>query len=458
MAGQQYFYDEQVRRYLVQFMRLFSGFSVQTGKTTSTGDPYMVQVPIRYGDSSRIASILNQEASENVVSSAPFISCYITAIEMDRERSQEPYFQDTVSVVERKFDEDLQQYVNVLGNKYSVKRLMPVPYRMEMTVDIWTSSTTQKLQLFEQIGVLYNPSLDIQASTSPVDWSCITTVEMTGVTWSNRSIPMGTEESIDIMSLTFTVPIWINPPALVSSQKIIRNIIENLYDDESVHILDQFDDDAIHFFDNFERMETVIVTPENFALETFETEDGIFARVLRNGNYEDGIIWKDVIDYYGTFHDNSSRLRLKWHGLIEDLESDAIGVLQETNDPEVLKFVIDNDTLPENTIPSVDRVIDSTTAQPGFNGLPFAALGQRYLSVTDSLGDSNHFGIDISANDVIEYNGTEWVISFDASATTSTEFMTNLYSDTQYRFVNQEWQNTYLGIYEAGYWRLELLG
>jgi len=458
MAEQLYFYDEQIRRYLLQFVRLFSGFSVKTDKTLEDGTPYYVSVPVRYGDASRMATLLNQESSENIVASTPFMSCYINSLDMDRERTQEPYYQDTISVIERKFDEETQSYVNVQGNKYSVRRLMPVPYRMEMMVDVWTSNTDQKLQLFEQISVLYNPSLDIQSSSSPVDWTAITTVEMTGVTWSNKSIPVGTDETIDVLTLTFTVPIWVNPPALVSSQKIIRHVIDNIYDDTSQIMLEQFDPNAVHYFDQFERMETIIVTPENFGLEMYESNGEVFAKPLRPGNYDDDIVWQDVIDYYGTFNDGASRLRLKWHGELEDLSNDAIGVLTSTTDPGVLKFIVDNDTLPTDTFAPVDRIIDSRTARPGFNGFPTVAVGQRYLSLTSSTAESNYFGIDIDTDDIIEYNGSEWIISFDASSYTGTGFVTNLYTDTQYRFINGAWQNTFLGLYEAGYWRLELLG
>ena len=39
---------------------------------------------------------------------------------------------------------------------------MPVPYLLNMQVDVWTSNTDQKLQLMEQILVLFNPALEIQ--------------------------------------------------------------------------------------------------------------------------------------------------------------------------------------------------------------------------------------------------------------------------------------------------------
>lgn len=71
---------------------------------------------------------------------------------------------------------------------------------------------------------------------------------------------------------------------------------------------------------------------------------------------------------------------------------------------------------------------------------------------------SSAWNIDISVNDIIEYNGIEWVISFDASKIDSTNYVTNAFTSQQFKLVDGEWVDTFQGIYEAGYWRLELLG
>ena len=43
---QSHFYDEQIRRYILQFIRLFSGFSVKTGKKMKDGTTdYFIRVP-----------------------------------------------------------------------------------------------------------------------------------------------------------------------------------------------------------------------------------------------------------------------------------------------------------------------------------------------------------------------------------------------------------------------------
>jgi hypothetical protein len=165
-----------------------------------------------------------------------------------------------------------------------------------------------------------------------------------------------------------------------------------------------------------------------------------------------------VLRNYGQLHDGVSRLRLKYHGELEDLNADVIGTLASTDDPTLLHFEIDRDTLPTNTVAHIDRIINTNTARPGFNGFPAPQLGQRYLCAV-GLDDEgvNYFGIDFDENDIIEYNGSDWVVSFDASEFDRRAYVTNTTTLQQLKFEDGSWSDTYQGIYEGGYWRLELL-
>lgn len=455
---QSHFYDEQIRRYVLQFVRMFSGFSVKTGKKMNDGvSDYYIRVPARYGDVSRMAATILKGNSENIVNSCPFIACWIQSVQPDRQRVQEPFFQDSVSVNERRWDPDSSSYTNEQGNKYSVGRLMPVPYLLNMQVDVWTSNTDQKLQLMEQILVLFNPALEIQQNDNPVDWTTITTVELTDIQWTSRGIPAGIEDQIDIATMFFQIPIWINPPAQVTRQNVIRNIIHNIYQYSDLDTLD-YDPDAFEFFSDLQRSTSVVVTPGNYAINVFNENGKTFVQALENGNWDNGIQWKDVLSNYGTLDDGISRLRLKYHGELEDLNADIIGTVTQTTNPELLEFTVDRDTFPTNTINSIERVIDPNKSRPGFNSFPAPSLGQRYLCLEGSDPDvTNHWGLEISPNDIIEYNGTEWVISFDASEFNLRAYVTNTNTLQQFKFENGSWSDTFLGIYEGGYWRLELL-
>lgn len=455
---QSHFYDEQIRRYVLQFVRMFSGFSVKTGKKMNDGvSDYYIRVPARYGDVSRMAATILKGNSENIVNSAPFIACWIQSVQPDRQRVQEPFFTDSVSVNERRWDPETSSYTNEQGNKFSVGRLMPVPYLLNMQVDVWTSNTDQKLQLMEQMLVLFNPALEIQQNDNPVDWTTITTVELTDIQWTSRGIPAGIEDQIDIATMFFQIPIWINPPAQVTRQNVIRNIIHNIYEYSDLDSLD-YDPDAFEFFRDLERQSSVVVTPGNYAINIEEDNGQTFITVLENGNWDNQRTWDEVLSNYGTLHDGVSRMRLKYHGELEDLNADIIGTLTSTEDPTKLLFELDRDTLPTNTVSAVDRVINPNTARPGFNGFPAPQLGQRYLCAVGIDDEAvNHFGVNLSDNDIIEYNGSAWVVSFDASEFDRRAYVTNTTTLQQFKFENGTWSDTYQGIYEGGYWRLELL-
>ena len=454
--AQNHFYDNQVRRYILQFIRMFSGFTVKTGKKMNDGTTdYYIRVPSRYGDVSRMAATILKGNSENVVNSAPFIACWVQSLQPDRQRLQEPFFNDAVSVNERGFDSNTNSYTSEPGQKYSVKRLMPVPYLLNMQVDIWTSNTDQKLQLLEQILVLFNPALEIQHNDNPIDWTTITTVEMTDLQWTSRGIPAGIEDQIDIATMIFQIPVWINPPAQVTRQNTIRNIINNIYTYSDLDSID-YDPDAFEFFADLNAQSSVIVTPDNYALKIYQDGSDIFAKPYANGNYDASISWDTVLKNYGTLDSGVSRLRLKYHGEIEDLNADVIGTLSSTGTVDTLAFTIDTDTLPTNTVTAVDRIINASTAKPGFNSIPNVAMGQRYLTLNEA-DSSSVWGINVSANDIIEYNGTEWVKSFDASSNSTREYVQNTFTTQQFKFDKGEWTDTYQGIYEGGYWRLELV-
>ena len=455
---QSHFYDEQIRRYVLQFVRMFSGFSVKTGKKMNDGvSDYYIRVPARYGDVSRMAATILKGNSENIVNSAPFIACWIQSVQPDRQRVQEPFFTDSVSVNERKWDPVTSSYTNETGMKYSVGRLMPVPYLLNMQVDVWTSNTDQKLQLMEQMLVLFNPALEIQQNDNPVDWTTITTVELTDIQWTSRGIPAGIEDQIDIASLFFQIPIWINPPAQVTRQNVIRNIIHNIYTYSDLDTLD-YDPDAFEFFRDLERQSSVVVTPGNYAVNVEEENGQVFIKVLENGNWDNERTWDEVLSNYGVLHDGVSRMRLKYHGELEDLNADVIGTLTSTTDPTRLLFTLDRDTLPTNTIAAIDKIIDPNKTRPGFGSTPFPELGQRYLCAVGMDDESvNHFGVDLEENDIIEYNGSSWVVAFDASEFDRRAYVTNTTTLQQFKFENGTWSDTYQGVYEGGYWRLELI-
>ena len=229
MALQQFFYDKQIRRYITQFIRMVSNFQVEFGKDRNSNTT-LQRVPVIYGDSSRQASAILKQNSENYLNSTPAMAVYIAGMEYDRNRIMNPTYVDKMNLRERYYDSQTGQLATTQGDTFTVERLMPVPYRLTLKLDIWTSNTEQKLQILEQICTLFNPALEIQSTDNYVDWTSITYVLLSAVNWSSRTVPVGTDTNIDIATLTFELPIYISAPALVKTLGVVQKIIASIYD------------------------------------------------------------------------------------------------------------------------------------------------------------------------------------------------------------------------------------
>ena len=161
----QFFYDNQIRRFLLQFAKIFSNWYVTNGKDPN-GNDILIRVPVMYGDQSRQVSTVIANNSASNLPAAPIITYWISGLEYDQRRTQEPFFVEKVNVRQRAYNTDTQTYEDTQGQAFTVERLMPVPYTLRMQVDFWTTNYNQKLQLIEQLGTIFNPSLEIQSLLS----------------------------------------------------------------------------------------------------------------------------------------------------------------------------------------------------------------------------------------------------------------------------------------------------
>ena len=225
----EFYYDGQMRRYIAQFIRLLSHFYVETGKD-SAGNSALIQVPVKYGDISRQVATIIRKNSENALNTVPQISCYITNVAFDRDRIQSPTHLDKIHIKERFYDKDTQAYTAGPGDSYTIERSMPSPYRLTVNADIWTSNSEQKMQIAEQMFYMFNPSLEIQTTDNYIDWTSLSYVELTEIAFSNRTVPVGVEDMIDIATMTFEIPIWINPPAIIKRLGVISKVVMGIFD------------------------------------------------------------------------------------------------------------------------------------------------------------------------------------------------------------------------------------
>jgi hypothetical protein len=486
----QHFYDGQIRRYVTQLVRLFSNFSYKDG------DGKIVQVPVMYGDITRQVGHILRDNSENKIPSAPRMSVYITGLEQDRSRTSDSSFTSKVHIRERAYDDSGKEYLNTQGKNYTVERIMPSPYTLNVNVDIWSTNTDQKLQIMEQLLMLFNPSLEIQTTDNYVDWSSLTSVELTGTSFSSRSIPIGTESEIDIAQLSFTTPIYINMPAKVKKLGIITNVIMSIFDESNGTInLGNSTPELKAYSDS--PPERATMNKQNKRTErdslnvsvttaTYKDYDMVvmnnIAQIIDRGK-TGTVTWTKLLEVLpGEYRAGLSQLQLQRKILAGEDTSISVNGTVTINPLDESQLVVawDEDTIPTNTtLPSpagrnntgsIDFIID-----PGkYNPTDAKAAGLRLLLLGDintssNVGEAGYDGPDAwknadntdfvaGENDIVEWSGTAWSVVFDASTDsgTATKYITNLNTGVQYRWTGTEWILSFEGEYRKGTWRLSL--
>ena len=376
----QYFYDGQIRRYLLQIVRLLSNFVVRYGDGT------LVRVPVMYGDQDRQAATIVNQNSENTLQSAPRIAIYITDLDLDNTRLGDATLVSKMHFRERDID-DNGNYTSTQGQNYTVERLMPTPFKLSVKADIWSTSTEQKLQILEQILVLFNPSLEIQTTDNFVDWTSLTVVDLGDVSFTSRTVPMGTATQIDIATLTLTTPIWITPPAKVKKLGVVTNIISSAFDSSSMS--DAYVDGLGVYVDAGQSY------PGN-SMASAKTTLGNFDIVVSEGKIklvsstQPGVWlnWQVILQQNpGSYTAGLAKIYL-----LQPDGSEVVGYLS-LNPLDESEMVVnwDEDTFPSNYMivgparavgqrGSFDAVIDPTTTGPS-NIVP----GTRYL-IIDNIG------------------------------------------------------------------------
>ena len=552
----QYFYDGQIRRYLTQIVRAFSNFSYQDG------DGDVRTVPVMYGDITRQVASIIRDNSENKLPSAPRMGVYITGLQMDRARLSDSSYVSKVNLKDRTFDATTNTYDTSQAKGYTVERLHPTPYTLSVNIDVWSTSTDQKLQILEQIFMLFNPDLEFQTTDNYIDWTSLSVLQLENINFSSRTIPSGTETEIDVATLGFVAPIYISPPVKVKKLGVITDIITSVFNNEQGTInLEGFNPptDGKAWSAN-----GVTVLPDG----TVVNENGVtISSTVSSGNGRLDLA-NPIISSYRNFDITvqngiaklvlNKKLRLGEINWLNVLEAEAPAKYQngisqvklyraELGTPIVGTFTVgtdkidmlisyDVDTLPSDTIiegpvrqnGSIDYVINPITWNPTsikvpgtralltgpiggkverkftqtekttridtdvdytiiyshqvfVDGVPVATtarnIDDKYVidfAVAQDIDSSiryelylNEDGADAwkntdttdfvaDANDIVEWDGNNWHVVFDASENSALTYVTNLNTNQQLYWNNYYWQASIDGYYPRGTWELVL--
>ena len=481
-------------------MRIFIGFKYQAGDGTQ------LSAPVLYGDLTRQVASIIRENSENKLPSVPRIACYITGIEMDTSRLSDPTFVSKVNIRERRYTEDvdgMRDYQQVQGGNYTVERLMPTPFKLSMKADIWTSNTDQKLQFFEQISVLFNPSLEIQTTDNFIDWTSLSVVNIKNLQFSSRTIPQGADSEIDIMSMEFDMPIYISPPAKVKKLGVVRSVISNIFTEDG----DIVDLESLVYNQNSGKAATTTGRyrvllfkanngqPRDYEMTLANPEQAILdAGLEKQSKTGLPVDWNSFLEVEGGYNASSQVFFLQpsgYHiyGTFAVHPTDpSILVVTFIDDPNQKNNPIVSSINGINPRGTVDAIIDPYKHNPAgvYNGQANIPLGLRYLMLddvntsaireegfmkyntgaTDSTkvpydgpdGWKNLNGSDplILANTIIEWNGSAWVTVWDPETADIPSYMQNIRTGIQYRWDGEQWLKSFEGEYAPGTWGFRL--
>lgn len=209
-----YYYNQQLRKYILQFSAIFSGLQVKVGKS-ATQEARLIPVPIHYSTTDRVVAAIKAHNTQNAPLRLPVMAVWNSGLDLDMSRAKGTGGErrNTYTPVGGLVPDDMKV----------IHQRMPVPYLMDMELGIYCSNTDQECQILEQILPLFDPTLTIQTSDAPFDWTRLTHVELKSVTNENN-FPVSGERRFIQKIIRFQIPIWMDIPA-----EIRKDFIEKIF-------------------------------------------------------------------------------------------------------------------------------------------------------------------------------------------------------------------------------------
>lgn len=209
-----YHYDAQLRKYIVQFAAVFAGIQVEVGKRGDI-EPHLINVPIKNASVDRIVGHIKSENTQNKPIRLPIMSFQLVNPDLapDLRKGIGTKRRSTHMPTGGLFPDDMKV----------VEQRQPVPYRALFELVIWASNQDQHYQIMEQILTLFDPMIQIQTTDDIFDWTKLTSIELTDVRF-DETVPQGSERRIIQSRLGFSVPIYLSIPAKVHS-----NYVKDIY-------------------------------------------------------------------------------------------------------------------------------------------------------------------------------------------------------------------------------------
>lgn len=216
MSVQTYYYNSQIKKWLIQFGNIFHGIVVKTGKRTDNISEFIV--PIKYATTDRVVAAISARNTQNILTQLPMNCFYLTNISYaaEREHGKSVVHRHTQLPYGETFPDGLQ----------TVYKQIPTPYNLEIELTTFASNSEQMFQIVEQILLLFDPSLQLQKNDSYNDWTKVSTCTLTTIS-NLENIPLGIDKRALSMKFNFDLPIYISYPMNIK-QDYINKIIQRV--------------------------------------------------------------------------------------------------------------------------------------------------------------------------------------------------------------------------------------
>lgn len=433
----EYFYDGQFRRVLKHLIRIFGEFQVSNGYD-SEGNLKLKSVPCRYADISRMTAYSITGNSENVLPVLPIITINVQSLKLEQSLIQAPV--QTESVMGVNESPDVNEYNEQLNEIYHVSKFNPTPWKLTFNVNIATTTTTAKLELFEQIVPLFNPAVQLQMSENPQDWTALSEIIIEDCTFTTRSFPQGTETDLDIMILTFSTIVWFSLPATVKKANLIQQIVTNIGSAK-----DEMDIELSSVTD----VTTEVFTPKNMCITTKKLSNNLHEITLVGKNMSELsknnkiYSWHNYLNYLNPKYENMT-VGFKFQDGIEDPAA-VRGTVVNYTEPN--KLVVEIDESQYKVSNNIKKIIKTTNI---LNDIKNASSTDKFINGLDYAITVNNIEVPRAAMFTVDNDNVNIT-----NALMIVDYIYNKDDGLYYKFDDIDgWVTPIAPNYRQGYWRL----
>jgi len=214
-----YFYNSGLRKLTVAFGTIFNNIQIQ--KSSSTGDSTLqsVRVPLAYGPKEKFMTRLDQQPNlENreFAIVLPRMSFEITGISYDNTRKLTRV---------QKFRHVRSNSSSILNTNYT-----PVPYNINYSLNIFTATAENGLQIVEQILPFFQPDYTVTINLIPeMNIKRDVPIILNNVSYEDSYTGDYATRRAVIYTLTFTAKTYLFGPT--TTQKVIKTSQSDLFTD-----------------------------------------------------------------------------------------------------------------------------------------------------------------------------------------------------------------------------------